>query len=247
MNNLKDFLKITIFVLVVFWLIKFFDISYPLTITTKTQSSELAVVGEGKIEVSPDIAYLDAGITVDNQKTVQEVQEKIHSINNKIIASLKNLGIDKKNIKTLNYSIYPNYKYENNTSSISGYNGNATIQVKIKNLQLVSQVISSVSESGANQIHGLKFGIEKPEVYREKSREEAIKNAKIQAEKLAKNLGIKLGKITNIVENSDNNNLNNLVYNKIIPVTGGENAEKIDIESGTKTVSSVVILYFEKK
>ena len=41
-------------------------------------------VGEGKVEVSPDTAYVDAGITVDNRRAVKEVQDTINTINNKI-------------------------------------------------------------------------------------------------------------------------------------------------------------------
>ena len=77
------------------WLIKFFDISYPISLTTRTVSGELAVVGEGKVDVVPDTASVQAGITAEG-KTVQEVEGKINEINNKIVSALERLGIDKK-------------------------------------------------------------------------------------------------------------------------------------------------------
>ena len=84
MNKFNGKLKLyTTFLLFTFFflfLIKFFNISYPLHITTTTKSTELAVVGEGKIEVRPDIAYVDAGIDVRNQATVEAAQKKVDEI-----------------------------------------------------------------------------------------------------------------------------------------------------------------------
>jgi len=243
-NNkfLFQFFIVVIVSILGLYLIKLLDISYPLTIVSTTKSTELAVVGEGKVEVTPDTAYVNAGVTVDNRETVNEVQTTINTVNNKIINALKEMEIEKADIKTSNYSIYPNYKYENNTNSITGYNGNATIQIKVRNTQLVSQVIEAVTAAGANQIQGVSFTIDKPEAYREEARNKAIKNAQDQAKKMAKNLGIRLGKVTNIIESSSPQPV---AYTKAYSEgVGGGGAV---IEPGTQTVTSVVTLYFEKK
>ncbi|MCS7093457.1 MAG: SIMPL domain-containing protein [Patescibacteria group bacterium] len=251
MNYFKSSLKLLalfILIVVLLWLIKFFDISYPVTITTKNQSSELVVVGEGKIEVVPDVAFVEAGVVVDNQPTAKEAKDKLDSINNKIIKALGDIGIKKEDIKTTNYSIYPNYKYENNVNVISGYNGNAQIEVKIKNdSQLLTRVISLFMDSGANQIQRVRFMIDKPELYREKAREKAIQNAKDQAEKLSRDLGISLGKITNIVESFDGQSQGGYYRPMILAEEGGIGGQAPLLEAGSRTVISIVRLHFEKK
>lgn len=250
MENSNNFIKslgaTVVMILLTLFAIKYFDISYPLTVVNTTRATELAVVGEGKVEVSPDTAYVDAGITVDNRGTVKEVQDTMNTINNKIVNALRDMGIEKADIKTSNYSVYPNYKYENNINSISGYNGNATVQIKVRDTQMVSQVISTVTEAGANQIQGVRFSINKPETYREEAREKAIENAKEQAEKMAKNLGIKLGKVVNIVESSPDGQPLPFYGKAMMEGYGGGGGGPI-VESGTQTVTSVVTLYFEKK
>jgi len=244
-NFLKNFFIVVLISFIALYLIKVLDISYPLTIVSTSKSTELAVVGEGKVEVSPDTAYVDAGITVDNRTTVKEVQDTINTINNKIINALRDIGIEKADIKTSNYSVYPNYKYENNINTINGYNGNATVEIKVRNTQMVSQVIESVTNSGANQIQGVRFTIDKPEVFREEARNKAIANAKEQAKKMAKNLGIKLGKVVNIVESSANQPIP--AYKTYAEGIGAGGGGGPIVESGTQTVTSVVTLYFEKK
>lgn len=243
-NFLQNFSVIVAVVLVALYLVKILDIAYPLTIVSTTKSSELAVVGEGKVEVTPDTAYVDAGITVDNRATVEEVQKTVNIINDKIISSLRDLGIEKGDIKTSNYSVYPNYKYENNINTINGYNGNATVEVKVRDTQMVSQVIETVTAAGANQIQGVRFSIDKPEVYREEARNKAIANAKEQAKKIAKDLGLKLGKIVNIVESSpDQAGLP--IYATSAEGLGGGGGPTV--EQGSQTITTVVTLYFEKR
>ena len=247
MENNKHFLfnfVITVSVVVIaLFVIKVLDISYPLSVVNSSRSSELAVVGEGKLEVTPDTAYVDAGITVDNRSTVASVQQTINTVNNDIIEALRALGIEKGDIKTSNYSVYPNYMYENNANAISGYNGNATIEVKVRNVQMVSSVIEEVTTAGANQIQGVRFSIDKPEAYREQVRDMAIKNAKDQAEKLAKDLGITLGKITNIVETTPQTVIVYPMYDRAMGGGGGAPV----VEQGTQTLTSTVTLYFEKR
>lgn len=242
---LFNFVVIVAVIVIALFVVKTFDISYPLTVINSTKSSELAVVGEGKLDVTPDTAYIDAGITVDNRATVAAVQQTINTVNNDIIEALRGLGIEKSDIKTSNYSVYPNYNYDNNVNTINGYNGNATIEVKVRSIEMVSQVIEEVTAAGANQIQGVRFVIDKPEDFREQVREMAIKNAKEQAEKLAKDLGINLGKITNIVESTPQTGIVYPMYDRAMEGVGGGGAPIV--EQGTQTLTSVVTLYFEKR
>lgn len=243
--NIKSVGLMMILVVVFLFCIKFFDISYPLRVTVVNTNQELAVVGEGKVEVIPDVAYIDVGITVNNLSTTGDAKTKIDDINNRMIESLKKLGISSKDIKTTNYSIYPTYTYENNTNKISGYDGNATITVKTKKTELVAQVIEEATNAGANQINNTRFVIDNPAKYREEARGKAIKNAKEQAEKLAKSLGIKLGKVVNVIESLDggSNNPDPLYSSKF----GGGGGGGAMIESGSETVTSTVTLFFEKR
>ncbi|GAB4218661.1 MAG: hypothetical protein Fur009_0570 [Candidatus Microgenomates bacterium] len=242
--SIKDFFKTTVFILIVFWLIKIFDISYPINITTRTKSAELAVVGQGKIDVSPDIFYVSAGVVVDNKKTVKEVQDQIDDINSKIINLLKSYGLSKENLKTTNYSINPKYSYDKDgNNQIISYLGSVNLRVKVKDLSLLSKIIEGVILAGANEIYGISYEIDNPDKFQEQARKIAIENAKSQAKKLASNLGIRLSKITNIVEGQPGD------YQPIAaPMTGGGGLEKsVVIEPGTQTITSTVTLYFEKR
>ncbi len=250
MAAFNSFFKYTLFLavtLLVLAVIKIFDISYPMTftITNTTKTTEFSVVGEGKVEVVPDTATVEAGISVQGVATAQKAQDMLDEVNNKLIAAMKALDIEKKDITTSNYSIIPNYQYFPTGNKIDGYNGSASVSIKVRKIPLLTKVITEATNAGANNIQGSRFNIENPEKYREQARDKAIENAKTQAKKLAKDLGISLGKIINISESSQGNVYP--VYGKAMmaaPDAGGGGPQ---IEPGTQTVTSTVTLYFEKK
>ncbi len=232
---------ILLMVLLALSVIHIFRISYPISVVNSNTSSELSVVGEGKVEVIPDIATVDVGISITNGANVTDVRKNIDETNNKIVAAMTQLGIKRPDIKSQNYSIFPNYVYENNQDTQRGYNGNVTISIKVRNVALVSRVMEEATKAGANQVQGTQYSVENPNKYREEAREKAIANAKDQAQKLAKNLGIKLGKVTNIVESSGASDAP--MYAMREQALGGGSA---NLQPGSQSITSVVTLYFEK-
>jgi uncharacterized protein YggE len=227
-------------------LINYFNISYPLTVTQKTASSELAVTGVGKIDVLPDLATVNLSIVANSKKTVQDAQNQINSVNNKIVASLQKLGVDKKDIKTSDYSINPNYDYSNGKNTISGYNASATLTVTTNDTSKLPQIISAGTESGANQVLGTNYSVKSPEDYQEQARQKAIDNAKQQAKKLADELGIKLGKAVNIAESSQPQPPQPMMY-KSETLSAGSAPIAPDLQPGSQTITSTVTVYFETK
>jgi len=221
------------------------QLGLPQIVNTTGKVAEFSVSGEGKLDVVPDIALIDTGVTVNNVLTTEEAQKQMDDVNNKVVAALATLKIDKADIQTSNYSIYPSYSYDNNVNRITGYNGSVTLTIKVRDPKLAAQVISTATGAGANQINGARFTVEDPAKYREQVRTLAIANAKEQAAKLAEQLGIKLGKVTNMVESTSNNSPVPM-YARADAMGGGGGSEAT-IEQGSQTLTSVVTLYFEKK
>ena len=252
-----------IFLLLV--LVKLFNVSYPVNIrvVNSTESAEFTVVGTGKVDVVPDVAVIDAGITVSNLPTADEAKKEMTAVNNRIIQVVKAIGIEKKDIETSNFNIYPEYDTSgivrpmmleksatagtsDSASKISGYSGTASVTIKVRKKELAPQVISNVTGAGATNVSGPRFMVDDPQSYREKARSEAIKNAQEQAKKLSKELGIKLGKVTNMIE-SGNGPYYDYGRGGVETMSAKALPESPIFQEGTDTVSSTVTLFFERK
>lgn len=239
---------IVIVTIIGLYAVKQLDISYPVRVTSAYPTTEFSVTGEGKVEVVPDTATINAGITVSAAKDVATAQKEINEVNNKIIEGLKDLDVNKKDIKTSEYNIYPNYNYENG-QKIDGYMGNATVTIKTHRLDQVQSILSKLTEAGANQIQGVSFSVDDITKVRVKARNKAIEDAKKQAQQLAQDTGIKLGKITNIIESSGPEGYPPYMAKSY--GVGGDVEEiaapDATIEPGSQTITTTVTLFFEKK
>lgn len=140
------------------------------------------VVGKSEIIVEPDIAFVDIGVIVED-KDSKVAQEENHKNMEEIINTLKGLGIDEKDIKTTGYSLNPNRYYNPDTRKYEtdGYIARGTVNVKLVDIDLLPEVLSSVGEAGSNNINGVVFDVSnREELYKEaltKAVEESLDKA----------------------------------------------------------------------
>ncbi len=199
---------------------------------TSNRSDFFTVTAEGRVQTKPDSAETTIGF-VGSGKTVIEAQTKTNAVMNRVTNAIKKLGVSADDIKTVNYNVNPEYFSEpqpavmkpqfggttdgsvpmmeitpvspirDNNPKISGYSVNATIQVKIKDLQKVNSVIDAATQNGANQIFGVNFTLANKDQVLSDARKIAITNAKKKAVEIAGQAGIRLERIVNIFDNEN--------------------------------------------
>ncbi|MBN1779354.1 MAG: SIMPL domain-containing protein [Candidatus Buchananbacteria bacterium] len=168
---------------------------------TDQQVYTITINGEGKVTAIPDIAEVSVGVQTDKSKVADAQKENTDKMN-KLIAGLKDLKIDSKDIKTSSYNIYPRYDYSSSRQTLIGYTVSQSVTVKIRDLEQVSKVLDLAGSGGANQVGSLNFTIDDPENIKQDAREKALANAKEKAEALAKVAGVKLGRLVSFSESS---------------------------------------------
>lgn len=168
--------------------------------TSSTNYSQITVSGEGKISASPDIAQLTFGVQTGPQKTAQAAMEMLKKDMNAAFAAAKAQGVDEKDIRTESFSLSPSYDWNDGTQKLRGYEANQTLRVKVRDLEKMSGILTAVTEAGANQAGGIEFTIDDQDALMTQARTIAIGKAKAQAETLAKELGVRLVKITGFNE-----------------------------------------------
>lgn len=179
-------------------------IPFSISSVTTQKSTTFDVTGQGKVTVKPDIASVTAGIQVQSD-SVKSAQDQTNSVINKISQVIKQLGVDAKDIETINYSIYPSYDFNAGKQKINGYTSSASLQVKVRNLDNINSVIDAATSNGANQISGVNFDVSDKTKVEDEARQKAVDEAKNKAQAAAKIAGFKLGRIINYSENSQGN------------------------------------------
>lgn len=212
-------------------------------VTNKTDT--FTVTGEGTISVKPDIAYVNVGIQ-KNAATVKQVQTQVNEVTNKIIAGLKNLNIDSKNIQTENYSINPNYDWTSGTQRITGYTANSQLKIKITDLDKINDVIDSATTNGANQVNNITLDVEDRDAAQDSARKDAVAQATKKAETAARIAGFKLGKIIGYYESSNESNMvRPVAYSLKGAGMATDQAINTNVQTGSEEVKIVVNLSYQ--
>jgi len=162
-----------------------------------------SVTGSGTVYAKADIANLTVGLKTEVKKTAAEATKENTTKMNDILKELKGLNIDSKDIKTTDYRLSPVYNWtDQKGQQLAGYEVSQNVNVKIRNLDSIGDVISKTTEKGANQIGNITFTIDDEFELKNEARELAIQKAKEKAEMIAEQTGMKLGDIKGVYENS---------------------------------------------
>lgn len=221
----------------------------PLSIsqTTTNKESAFQVSGEGKTSITPDEAQVSVGIS-SNKPSIKLAQDEANKTINQITESIKKLGVEDKDIKTTNYSVYPNYDYNSGSQRINGYNVSAQLTVKVRDFDMINSIIDQSTALGANQVGGITFMLsdDKQKQAEKEARELAVKEAKEKAEALASASGIKLGRIINVSESTSGFPVPMYARDAVMNLESGKAAgAPTQVEPGSSDVSINVTLSYE--
>lgn len=172
-----------------------------------TNQNSFTVTGEANMEVPTDIAAFTVSVVTEGGNNVSDIQKQNVEKMNNINAFLKEQGVEKKDLKTSQYSLTPRYSYPNCADrsacpppSISGYTLTQTLAVKVRDLEKIGNILSGITEKGANTVSGISFTVDDDNDARQKARTEAIENAQKKAKDIAKAGNFRVGRLTSVFE-----------------------------------------------
>ncbi|MBI2031808.1 MAG: SIMPL domain-containing protein [Candidatus Levybacteria bacterium] len=200
--------------------------------------------GTGKAAAAPDIAKVSFGVT-KNATTVADAQNQVNSNIENILKSLKDLSIEEEDIKTTNYSVYPNYNFNETRQQISGYTVTQNIDVEIKKIDKVNNAVDAITSNGGNLVGQITFDFDKEtrRKLEDQARKEAVETAKEKAQSLARASGIRLGKIINVEENTNIRPMP--IYADTVGRVGAPAEKATEITPGQSSIQITVILSYE--
>ena len=160
----------------------------------------LNVSGSGQANLAPDIAYIYVGVHTENAAAAQAVAENTTQTQT-VIKAIKDFGIDEKDIRTTNFSIYPQDKYDPQTGTPTGqktYVVDNTVYVTVHKLDQLGDLLDTVVKAGANTVNSVQFDVADKANALKQARADAVKDAEAQAKSLAEAAGLTLGEIQSI-------------------------------------------------
>lgn len=196
-----------------------------------TPSRIMSVSAEGKVDAKPDVARFTFSVVsegTDPSRLANENNRKMTSA----LDLVKSSGVEEKDIKTTQYALIPRYEYDEDRrkSFVSGYTLTQTAAVRItdirKNLERLTKILAGLPGVGVNQIGGISLEIDDPEKARAEARAKATRLAHEKAGQMAKENGVRLGRLINVSEYAGG----------IPPFFGGYGGDALRVAEGVSAV-----------
>jgi len=208
--------------------------------------SSIRVTGDARVSARPDRVQIDLGV-----QTV-EVQSQAAAAGNAraldaVLAAVRSAAGPTGQLRTVSYSLSPNYQYHPNGGepTITGYTAVNVVEVTLDDLGRMGDVIDAATRAGANRVQGIQFTLRDQDAVRAEALRQAAQRARAEAEVLAGALNLKILRVLTVEETSP----------QIVPVrmfkaaaramAGGAAEAPTPVESGTLDVSAQVVLLVE--
>jgi uncharacterized protein YggE len=198
----------------------------------------ITVSAQGVVKVVPDAVRINATAT-SVAATSKEALAATAKTATAVRAALKAAKIDTKDIATQSISVYPEYKYTNDGgSTLTGYRASQSFTITVRAADTAGALVDALVAAGGDnlQINGATPFVLDSTKSLEAARAAAVKSAKAKASSYAKLMGVKLGKVNYLVENSSPTN-----YVPVMGVAKAENdATVIDLGQQDVTIAVTV-------
>jgi len=164
----------------------------------KSEKTTITTQGSAQMKVMPDSMVIFLYTQVVNE-SAETAKNRNSEIVDATIKALLNLGINRSDIETEQFSIFPNYNWTEGTQEIIGYTVSQNIKVNLENFDLAGKVIDAAVNAGALVSYiNFELSLKKQNELKEDLLSEATKDARIKADSIASGLGKRIINVVSV-------------------------------------------------
>ena len=159
---------------------------------------EIAATGRGEIRLAPDYAYITIGVRTQSSSGVETASQNAAKVA-AIISALQSLGLTKEQITTSGYALEQTYDYPKNAPQrLTGFVARNTVRAEVRKLDDLGKVIDAAIAAGATDISSIQFLANNSDEARRTALAAAMKQARMDAEVIARAAGGTLGRLLSV-------------------------------------------------
>lgn len=164
----------------------------------------VVVTATGTAYGEPDEASFDAGVSVLNAD-VQAATERVNEQVSSLINALKAAGVAERDVRTVNFSIFPEPRYDNQGQVTQmRYRVLNTLRVTVRDTAQLGTLLGASVEAGANDVSNVVYTFSNRGVLERQARKQAMAKARQKATQLARFGQTQLGEVRRITEGGNN-------------------------------------------
>lgn len=159
-----------------------------------TESPTVATVGEGRVEVAPDIAWLGFGVTA-NRPTVAAARDEVARGVARLIGLAREFGLKDEHIATAAVSVSPDYEWLPDTRQrvLRGYVVSRQVTLRLGEIDKLGDLTERALGLGVTEASPARFDTSRRAALEAEALTAAARDARARAEVLAGALGARVG------------------------------------------------------
>lgn len=203
----------------------------------------IAVTGEGKVDMAPDMAMLSLGVTSQADTAAAALKANSDGLSG-ALDRLKAAGVEDRDIQTSGLSLHPNIDYSSSgrEPQVRGYTASNMLTVRLRDLSVLGQTLDAVVTEGANTLNGLSFGLQNPDEATDEARRRAVADAAHKAALYAEAAGVTLGRIVTISEQGNYGGPQPMV---MAEARFAKDAGSVPVASGEISIGATISVVYE--
>lgn len=155
---------------------------------------EITAYGRGETKVSPTSASVSISVTTRAPTAAQAAADNATRLE-ATLKALRGSGLASNELSTMGYSVAQNYEMTRDARVPSGFVARNTIRAEVRKLDDLGKVIDAALTGGATEISSIQFMAANSEASRLSALAEAVKQARGEAEVIARAAGGSLGRL----------------------------------------------------
>lgn len=168
------------------------------------------VSGTGVVNAEPDIAVVTLGVETQAEEAAAALTQNSEQVQ-ALLDTLTGADVAEEDIQTQTVRLQPQYAQpadpnqpqtsdQPTTPAIIGYVATNTVEVRVRDLSTVGELLDATVQAGANQIQGIRFELSDPTAVLDQARAAAWQDARRKAEQLVALADATLGSVLTISE-----------------------------------------------
>ena len=217
-------------------------------VSLKDSVPTITTTGEASTEVVPDLATISLAVDTERPKAADAARDNSRAVQ-AMIGEIKAQGIDAWDIKTLSVTLAPVYDETRDANgyvtkrTLRGYTAHDSLSVRVRQIEKAGALAEQLMDKGANRFEGIAFDYTQKEAKYDALRGDAVRDALRKANSYVSGLGLKLGRVLEIVTQAPS---------RALPATmsagmraKSEPAPPIPIEPGSEVLRTEVHVTWE--
>lgn len=170
-------------------------------LTTSAIGQTISVSGRGEVQVAPDMARIQIGVTKEAdiaEVALDQMSEELAQV----VDALTAAGLSNEAIQTsgVRLNLRQDYNSVRGESRITGYIASSDLRIEVTELSSLGGLLDAVVEAGVTQINSLQFDVSDKQPHLEDARRAAVADGMRKAEVFADAAGLVLGALSELAE-----------------------------------------------